>query len=331
MINRILIVTDAWEPQVNGVVRTLQNTIQHLRDRGMTVDVISPDQYFGINLRAVPGLRLAFPPYRMGRIADYDAVHIATEGPLGIAAKIHCDRRRYRYTTAYHTNFPNYLEVHARIPSRITYGFFRWFHAKSAATMVSTPTMRAELKRNGFANLQHWGRGVSEIFRPLATKTDVDGLPRPYWLSVGRVSREKNLDAFLALDLPGTKFVVGDGPDRARLEAAYPGVIFLGEKTGVDLVSRYANADVFVFPSRFDTFGLVMAEAISTGIPVAAFPVTGPVDVVKDGITGCLDEDLSIACTKALALGQVSDDFSWERATDQFYDNLVPLMGRCQD
>lgn len=327
MINSVLLVTDAWEPQVNGVVRTLNATNAEMRRRGMTVDVVQPDAYRGVCAPMLPGMKLALPPYRIGDLFDHDAVHIATEGPLGHAARKFVIKNGFAFTTAFHTNFADYLKSVARMPTRWTFEYLRRFHAPSSAVMVPTKTMGKRLEEVGFKNVVLWGRGVdTDLFYPPtpgSPKPKPFG-PRPYWLNVGRLSKEKNLDAFLSLDLPGTKIVVGDGPERCRLERDYPDAKFLGLQQGQTLAETYRFADVFVFPSRFDTFGLVMAEAISCGLPVAAFPVTGPIDVVEDGVTGILSEDLRDACIRAHAMTPKYRPFSWEVATNQFIDNLVP-------
>lgn len=326
----LVIITDAWEPQINGVVRTLTTTIEILRQRGMDVRVVEPSLFKGVSTKMLPEMTLSKPPYEMERwLVGAKAIHIATEGPLGIAAKLYCDRHKLPYTTAFHTNFPSYAQANFKIPSRFVYPFFRWFHRKAHAVMVPTPSMISELQANRFTNCVLWGRGVdTTLFHPIEENPRALGdgtLPRPYWLNVGRVSKEKNLDAFLSLDLHGTKFIVGDGPDRERLEGEFPKAQFLGTKQGVELAHCYRDADVFVFPSRFDTFGLVNAEAIASGTPVAGFPVTGPKDIVRDGVTGALDEDLKEACLRALKLSDIHDDFSWDAATDQFCSHLVMI------
>jgi glycosyltransferase involved in cell wall biosynthesis len=330
-MQKIVIVTDAWEPQVNGVVRTLKETTKRLTDFDVTV--INPSLYKGLNIKKLEGLALSLPPYRMGKILDSaDIIHISTEGPLGFAARLHCEKKKYRYTTAYHTNFPAYLKTYWNIPERLSYAFFRWFHGNSESVMVPSQSMVRDLTGRGFKNVVHWGRGVdTDIFKPYESLSipkghslaDVEGAARPFWLNVGRVSKEKNLTAFLDLDMRGTKFIIGTGPEIDKLKKQYPAAKFLGEKKGIELAHLYSTADVFVFPSRFDTFGLVNAEAISCGVPVAAFPVTGPIDIIKQGKTGYYDEDLKFACMKALDIRQARDDFSWERATEQFIGYLV--------
>lgn len=331
-MKRLVIVTDAWEPQVNGVVRTLKETTKRLAAH-FDLAVINPSLYKGLSLKKLEGLTLSLPPYDIEETLDHaDMIHISTEGPLGITARIYCEKMKYLYTTAYHTNFPAYLQTYWYIPQRLSYPFFRWFHGRSEAVMVPSASMVEDLTSKRFKNVVHWGRGVdTDVFKtydPIYlpkghSLADVAGAVRPFWLNVGRVSKEKNLTAFLDLDLRGTKFIIGAGPELERLQKKYPTVNFLGEKKGEELGHLYSTADVFVFPSRFDTFGLVNAEAISCGVPVAGYPVTGPIDIIKQGKTGYYDDDLKVACMKALSLGRVNDDFSWDKATEQFIGYLV--------
>jgi glycosyltransferase involved in cell wall biosynthesis len=333
---RIIIVSDAWSPQINGVVITLHNTIRELERAGHTVATITPDGFRSIPCPTYPEIRLAlFPARRVARRIDEfvpDAIHIATEGPLGLAARRHCLRTRRQFSTAYHTQFPEYVHARIRLPVGITYRWMRWFHAPASALMVATPDVHRRLAARGFANLAMWSRGVdTEVFNAGA-HLELDD-PRPIFLSAGRVAVEKNIEAFLALDLPGTKWVVGDGPARAALQRRFPGARFFGMKTGEDLAWYYRQANAFVFPSRTDTFGLVMLEAIASGTPVAAYPVTGPVDVVKPGMTGVLDTDLRAAALAALGLPRnvVSAhalESSWKSATAQFLGNLRHLHAR---
>jgi len=327
---RIMIVSDAWAPQINGVVVTLRNTIRELESLGHEVATITPDGFASIPCPTYPEIRLSlFPGGRVGREIERfapHAVHIATEGPLGLAARRHCIRESRPFTTAYHTQFPEYVHARSRFPVDITYRWMRWFHSPSKALLVATIDIHRRLNERGFGNLRMWGRGVdTELFRP-RPREKLPGL-RPIFLYVGRLAVEKNIAAFLALDLPGTKWVVGDGPARAMLEERFPEAHFHGARVGEELAERYAQADVFVFPSRTDTFGLVMLEAMACGTPVAAYPVTGPIDVVAPGVTGVLDEDLgeaALACldldrdiVRAHAVGS-----SWRKATGQFVDNL---------
>lgn len=330
---RILIVSDAWRPQINGVVRTLQSTVAELERLGHAVEIVGPDRFRSLPCPSYPEIRLALPPPgAVGAVIDDlrpDAVHIATEGPLGFAARAHCRARRRVFTTAYHTRFPEYVHARCRLPLDISYGVLRWFHAPSASLMVATPGIEAALRGRGFRNIARWSRGVdTELFRPRAK--DALDLPRPIALYVGRVAVEKNIEAFLRLDLPGSKVVVGDGPQRAELCRRHPEVHFLGAKSGEDLARHYAAADVFVFPSRTDTFGLVLLEALASGVPVAAYPVAGPIDVIGAAPVGCLDEDLGMATRAALAIksGACRDfalGFSWAACTEQFLANLHPF------
>ena len=329
---RILLVTDAWAPQVNGVVVTLQNTVRWMERWAHEVTVISPEGFRTMPMPTYPEIPLAILPGRevSRRIAafDPDAIHIATEGPLGAAARAHCVRHGLRFTTAYHTCFPEYVKPRFGVPLALTYAWLRRFHARSSAILVATPAIRALLEERGFRNIVDWSRGVdTELFHPAEHRfTD---LRRPVFLFVGRVAVEKNLPAFLGLDLPGTKLVVGDGPDRRMLEKRFPDAVFAGARHGADLASYFQRADVFVFPSRTDTFGLVLAEAMACGTPVAAYPVRGPIDVVKDPAAGVLDHDLHAAAMRALTLDRekvaaYGRRYTWEHSTRQFVANLVP-------
>lgn len=302
---RIMIVTDAWHPQVNGVVTTLTHTGNELRALGHTPLYVTPESFRTVPCPTYPSIRLAvFPGRRVARMIGAfapDAVHIATEGPLGLAARRYCLRRGLPFTTSYHTRFPEYVRLRAPIPLAWSYRFLRWFHGAAKRTMVSTTAVQRELENRGFRNLTLWPRGVdSELFRPRDKRFLADA--RPIALYLGRVAVEKNIEAFLRLDLPGTKYVVGDGPDLARLQPRYPHVRFTGMKLGEELARHVAAADVLVFPSRTDTFGLVMLEAMACGVPVAAYPVTGPIDVVRQRETGVLDENLTEAVRAALKL-----------------------------
>jgi glycosyltransferase involved in cell wall biosynthesis len=328
---RIALVTDAWHPQVNGVVTTLERTCREVGALGHAVHVVSPQGFRTVPAPSERSLRLALWPrpgvrHALDRLAP-DAIHIATEGPLGIAARAWCLTRGRPFTTAYHTAFPEYLRLRLRIPPSLSYAWLRRFHGAAARTMVSTASQRAALLAHGFRNLVAWGRGVdTALFRPRAK--DVLGLPRPIAIYVGRVAVEKNIEAFLRTPLPGSKVVVGDGPARARLHGAYPDVHFTGMLRGEALAAALASADVFVFPSRTDTFGLVLLEALASGVPVAAYPVTGPRDTIRDGVTGALDEDLHAAVRRALACDPAAcvayaRRHSWEASARQFLANLV--------
>jgi glycosyltransferase involved in cell wall biosynthesis len=329
----LALVTDAWAPQVNGVVRTLQRTKAELERLGHRVEITSPDQFRSIPCPTYPEIRLAlWPARKLTRQLDAlkpDAIHIATEGPLGRAARAWCLKRRLPFTTAYHTKFPEYVAARFSVPLAWTYGIMRRFHAPATRVMVATQSIEDELIARGFAKISRWTRGVDlELFRP--DEPALLALPRPIHLYVGRVAVEKNIGAFLALELAGSKVVIGDGPQRAALQARYPDVHFLGAKFGTDLARHVAAADVFVFPSLTDTFGLVMLEALACGLPVAAFPVAGPKDVVREGEVGALDWDLGKAVERALTLSRgacrrYAQGFSWEAATRQFLSNLAPV------
>jgi glycosyltransferase involved in cell wall biosynthesis len=330
---RILIVSDAWEPQVNGVVRTLQATIGELRSAGHEVGVISPDLFRSIPCPSYPEIRLAFAGWRkVGRhIAAFapEAIHISTEGPLGLAARRWCIRNQFPFTTAYHTRFPEYVAARLPVSPALVWRFIRWFHRPARHIMVATRSLARELAGQGLGQTMQWERGVDhDLFRPdREPHPALTGRARPIQLYVGRVAVEKNIEAFLDTDQPGTKVIVGDGPALAELRARYPGALFLGKQTGAALASAYAGADVFVFPSRTDTFGLVIIEALSAGTPVAAFPVPGPADIVRDG-AGALDENLDKAISAALACSRhdaaaLGARYNWSACTTQFAKALT--------
>src|SRR4030081_2076225 len=331
---RILVATDAWHPQVNGVVRTLTSLARSASALGAEVAFLTPDGFPSVGVPTYPGLRMALPNRReiARRIeaASPDAIHIATEGPIGWAARAYCLRRKLAFTTSYTTRFPEYIAVRSIVPASLSYAVLRHFHAAAAMTMVATSSLRQELSTRGFKKLGTWTRGVdTDLFTPDGA-SELD-LPRPIFMTVGRVAVEKNLEAFLALDLPGSKVVIGDGPQRAELQRRYPKVRFLGEKTGKDLTSHLAAADVFVFPSLTDTFGVVQLEALACGTPVAAFPVTGPLDVIADHPVGVLDQDLRSACIGALSMSRelcrsFALERSWENSARQFIGNLSALQ-----
>ena len=306
---KVLVATDAWHPQVNGVVHTLGHVAREGRALGAELEFLSPDQFWTLPMPSYPEIRLALigprdVERRLGAIRP-DAVHIATEGPIGHAARRACLRRGLPFTTSFHTRFPDYLAERLPVPERwtneLTWAWLRRFHAPGATVMAATQTLACELATRGFNNVRLWPRGIdAELFRPRA---GVDlKLPRPIFLTVGRLAVEKNLEAFLALDLPGSKVVVGDGPSRISLERKFPNAIFVGARLGEALANIYSAADVFVFPSRTDTFGLVLLEALASGLPVAAFPAAAPRDVTRGAPVGCLDEDLRRACLEALDL-----------------------------
>ncbi len=331
---RILIATDAWHPQVNGVVRTLTSLARSASGLGAEISFLTPDGFPSLAVPTYPGLRVALPNRReiAARIAAAapDAIHIATEGPIGWAVRAYCRRRKLAFTTSYTTRFPEYIAVRSIIPSWLSYAVLRHFHAAAAMTMVATASLRQELSARGFGKLGTWGRGVdTDLFKP--DDAIVLDLPRPVFMTMGRVAVEKNLEAFLCLDLPGTKVVIGDGPQKSELERRYPEVRFLGEKTGKDLTAHLAAADVFVFPSLTDTFGVVQLEALACGTPVAAFPVTGPLDVIADHPVGALDTDLHSACMRALGISRdlcrsFALERSWESSARQFIGNLSALQ-----
>lgn len=336
---KVVLVTDAWFPQVNGVVRTLSTVVDHLRASGHEVLTVTPDLFRTIPCPTYPEIRLALRPKPRMRalIKDFepDAVHIATEGPLGQAALSICRAETWPLTTSFHTKFPEYIHARTRIPVAWTYAWMRRFHGHAERVMVATQTIDRELRGRGFDNTVQWTRGVdTELFRPRPHDEWPDifrSLPRPVQLYTGRVAVEKNISAFLELETPGTKIVVGDGPQRRELEARFPDVVFAGEQHGEALARHFAAADVFVFPSRTDTFGLVLLEALASGIPVAAYPVPGPLDVVGHDGPGCLSEDLGYAVE--IALGTASPakcrkhalGFSWSRCTEFFVSYLAPI------
>lgn len=327
---KIAIITDAWFPQTNGVVTTLNRTGECLRQMGHDVLFVTPAEFRTIPLPSYSEIRLSlFPSAKVARILDAfepEAIHIATEGPLGGAARRYCLRRQLKFTTAYHTRFPQYLRMRAPIPVSASYAFLRRFHRRAQRTMVPTESIRQELIGQGFEHVVIWSRGVDvELFHP-GDKQFLQA-SRPISMFVGRVAVEKNIEAFLDLNLPGTKYVVGDGPELQILSDKYPQVKFVGFKYGKELAMHIAAADVFVFPSRTDTFGLVMLEAMACGVPVAAYPVTGPIDVVQDGVTGALDQDLGKAALQALELKsedarRYAEQHSWMAVTRQFFSHL---------
>ncbi len=337
---RILIVSDAWHPQVNGVVRTLSMVAAELTELRHVVDVIGPDRFRTVALPTYSTIRVALAPGRrlsaMIGVFRPDALHIATEGPLGIAARRLALRRGWQFTTSFHTRFAEYLHARTHMPTALSYAWLRRFHGAAAATLVATPSLRDELAVRGFRNLQPWTRGVDLArFRP--EPREPWPFPRPVFLNVGRVAVEKNLAAFLALDLPGSKVVVGDGPQRTALQRRFPAAHFVGERHGEPLARTYAGADAFVFPSRTDTFGLVLLESLACGTPVAAFPVTGPKDVLGGAPVGALDEDLRAAALRTLGADRAAcrahaERFSWAACVDGFVSRLVPLqvaLDRC--
>jgi glycosyltransferase involved in cell wall biosynthesis len=327
---RILVATDAWHPQVNGVVRTLTMMADAARNFGVEVSFLTPQSFRTVALPSYPDLRVALP-YRakIARlIADArpDSIHIATEGPIGLLVRRYCRKHRLPFTTSFHTRFPEYISARMPVPESWIWAALRRFHGASQAVMAATPALAGELRARGFRNVVLWPRGVdASQFYPRPADL---GLPRPVFICVGRVAVEKNLEAFLDLDLPGSKVIVGDGPELASLARKYPQAVFLGSRQGEALAQAYAGADVFVFPSRTDTFGLVLLEALASGLPVAAFPVTGPRDVIGAAPVGALNEDLREACLAALKISpqaclEFAATHTWEASARVFVDNIT--------
>lgn len=333
---KVLAVTDAWSPQVNGVVTTLKKVAEGLERLGHSIHFVTPQLFPSIPCPTYPEIKLSLMPYRgVSREIERfgpDAIHIATEGPLGIAARRYCVKHGLPFTTAFHTRFPEYVQARTAIPASLTYRWLQHFHKPSRALMVPTPAVRRDLQRRGFGNTVSWTHGVdTETFAMGERELLRD--ERPIFLYVGRVAVEKNIEAFLALDLPGTKWVVGEGPQRGRLEKKHRSVRFSGIKSASELARYYRAADVLVFPSLTDTFGLVMLEALACGTPVAAFPVMGPIDVIGESGVGVLDTDLRQACLRALDVPRsearrYAQQFGWERAVRQFLGHLAPVAPR---
>ncbi len=329
---KILLITDAWSPQTNGVVTTLEQVRAGCLALGHEVAVIEPGSFITVPMPGYREIQLAISAFSVGRrIREHapDAVHIATEGPIGLAARRFLMRAGIPFTTSLHTKFPEYVHARTGAPVRWGYAFLRWFHRPAQSTLVTTARQRDELASWGLRHLRVWGRGVDTgLFRPLP-RPRAAGQP-PLLLYVGRIAMEKNLAGFLNLTTPGRKVVVGDGPQRAELTRLYPDAEFVGFCRGEALVRWYAAADVLVFPSRTDTFGLVMLEALACGTPVAAHPVTGPLDLISEGLTGALDEDLDLAVERALRCDrdtcrQFAESQGWGRVVERFLSDLVPL------
>lgn len=328
---RIAIATDAWNPQVNGVVTTLERTRDELQRQGHDVHMITPEGRRTFPCPTYPEIRLMiFGRRKIARELDEfrpDCVHVATEGTIGLSVRRYCVKRRLPFTTAYHTQFPEYVRARVPIPISWTVALLRWFHRPAARIMVPTRSIKGLLESRGFRDVVIWSRGVlTDVFSP-DDPVRYD-LPRPIWVYVGRISVEKNIEAFLDLPLVGTKIVIGDGPDKEKLAQSYPDCHFLGFKFGRELARHQAGADVFVFPSKTDTFGIVMLEAMACGLPVAAYPVAGPIDVVRHGETGYLDDDLGMACREAVKLDggaprHYAEGRSWQRSTEQFLSHLA--------
>ncbi len=336
----LLIVTDAWRPQINGVVRSLERLAEELEKRDIRVVFLTPQDFRTLPMPTYPEIRLSLTHgweiRRRIEAVKPDYIHIATEGPLGLMARrASLDIRTPGYTTSYHTRFPEYLSARLPVPQALTYALLRRFHNSGLGCMVATETLRRDLEARGFTNLRMWSRGVdTALFHPRDDAADIyAGLPRPILLNVGRVAVEKNLEAFLALETPGTKVVVGEGPQLAELKRRFPAVQFLGPKVGEDLARAYAGADVFVFPSLTDTFGNVIVEALASWLPVAGFPVMGPIDIVGGTRAGVLSGDLRQAIRGAATLAradavELARRFSWDHSTQQFIDNIEEAQAR---
>ncbi|MGZ5965889.1 MAG: glycosyltransferase family 4 protein [Caulobacteraceae bacterium] len=333
---RILIATDAWEPQVNGVVRTLARTVAECRDMGHEVEIIEPGQFRTVPLPTYSEIRLAVGCYgtiqERLKLFEPEAIHIATEGPIGLSTRRICIEWKLPFTTSYHTRFPEYISARLPVPVGAGYAYMKWFHRPSGRVMVATATMRRELESHGFRNISQWTRGVdTDVFRP-GLEPIFEGLERPIFLYVGRIAVEKNLEVFVAADLPGTKVLVGPGPQLEELKARYPAARFLGPKAGSELARCYSDADVFVFPSLTDTFGLVILEAMAAGTPVVGFNAPGPADIIPGSGAGVIAETqagLKAACLEALtidrgAVRRFAEGFSWRACAEEFVRNLEP-------
>ncbi len=328
---KVLIATDAWRPQVNGVIHTLEETTRAAEALGASLHFLNAEGFPTVGLPTYPGIRVALPTAReiARRIVNIDpnSIHIATEGPIGHFVRGYCVARGRPFTTSLHTRFADYLAARWPIPQEWTWRWLRWFHNAGRSTMVSTTSLAEELRGHGFRAVSRWPRGVdAQLFHP-RLRGDL-GVQRPVFLTVGRLAVEKNVDAFLRLDLPGTKVVVGDGPARTDLARRFPGTVFLGTRRGAELAAIYASADVFVFASRTDTFGLVLLEALASGLPIAGFPVAATRDVVGSAPVAVLDEDLQAACLDALSIPrhvcrQYAETLTWEASARAFLGNLV--------
>jgi glycosyltransferase involved in cell wall biosynthesis len=336
-VKRLALVTDAWAPQVNGVVTSLSKMIELSANYGWEVIPIHPGLFRSIPTPTYPEIRTVINPWKIAQhLENIDSLHIATEGSLGIAARLIAEKRKIAFTTSYHTNYPDYFEKRTKIPAKLFIPFFRWFHSKSSAIMVPTETTLEKLKSWNFnsSGLKIWSRGYDSVFIPRLTRDPNQDIVARL-LYVGRVAPEKNLRDLLEIS-KNPKYairIVGDGPLRKRLEAEYPNVEFVGYKRGKELAEEYAEADVFVFPSLTDTFGIVLIEAMACGTPVAAYPTEGPINIVQQGIGGALDNDLTVAIEKALQIprSRVLENaslFSWEKSAATFFSNLVSLSGK---
>lgn len=331
---RIALISDAWHPQINGVVTTVTNTVATLLKLGHEVELITPDRFRTYPWPGYPDVGMAFlcgPRLRpIIKAFKPDAIHLVTEGSIGYAARRYCREFGYRYTSSYLSQFPEYFKLRTGFPMWISEAYLRWFHSESARVMVATPSLEQEMRQKGYQRLARWSRGVdTTLFHPL-TKDFIQD-PRPIFMFTGRVAIEKNIEAFLKLDLPGTKYVIGDGPHKELLTKKYPAVRFTGYQQGESLARFMAAADVFVFPSLTDTFGVVLLEALASGVPVAAFPAQSPKDIVTDARVGILSENLQHAALAALSLDSQTCrnyalEYTWEKCTQQFVDNLVPMV-----
>jgi len=336
-VRRLALVTDAWHPQRNGVVHTLTRLVRHLEGQGMEIRVFAPDAHRTVPLPSYPEIRLARDPWRaVPRLQEFepDAIHISTEGPLGLWIRQWLARQGLNFTTSFHTRFPEYVKQRVPLPLAWTYALERWFHGGAEHTLVGTESLIRELRaRRVGRRLVHWPRGVdTEEFSPDNRRAGTYPFPRPVWLYVGRVAVEKSLEAFLRLSLPGTKVVVGEGPARPHLQQAFPDAVWRGWRTGAELASHFASADCFVFPSRTETFGNVLLEALASGLPVAAVPASGPTDLVEEGVNGALGDDLGDACRRALRCSREAARtsalrYSWPASHARFRAHLVPLRG----
>ncbi len=334
---KILIATDAWHPQINGVVRSLQQVADEIAVMGIDVHFVTPKQFRTIPMPTYPEIRLSLASQKAIKkiVEDFqpDHIHIATEGPIGFQMRRFCLKAKRPFTTSYHTRFPEYISARMPIPEWLSYAVLRRFHNAGRGVMVTTQSMREELGRRGFTNILPWSRGVdADLFKPRDKTSlklpELDGLARPLFLYVGRVAVEKNLEAFLSLDLPGTKIIVGDGPNKAAHELHYPSAKFLGVQIGTDLANIYSACDVFVFPSLTDTFGIVLLEALASGLPVAAFPVTGPKDALSGSNVAVLDNDLRHAALEALKISAAqcrafAETRTWSESARQFVENAL--------
>jgi len=337
-LRRLALVTDAWHPQTNGVVNTLARLVKDLESQGTEVLVVSPDAHRTVPLPSDPDYRIAYDPWRaIPRIRAFkpDAVHISTEGPLGLWTNWYMRRKGLRFTSSFHTRFPEFINARFGLPLSWGYQAERWFHRMAEHTLVGTRSLIKELDglRIG-QRLVHWPRGIdAQRFRPERRKLDVFDLPRPIWLYVGRVAPEKSIEDFLSLELPGTKVVVGDGPSRSELAARFPEAVFRGWRFGDELADHFASADCFVFPSRSETFGNVLLEALASGVPVASVPAPGPVDLIQEGVNGSIGDDLRAACLRAIQCSgeqarQSTQQYTYSACMNIFRAHLVPVIQR---